>query len=89
MKIIWVEVICLDNIRQKVIDVLDSLKVFDISADSFKEDENLYENGMDSTAFIQMIVELESVFEIEIPYEDIDDLSTISSIVNVIEEIHN
>lgn len=78
------------QIREKVIQVLERLEVladFQIGKDSLDDDLGTY--GMDSLAFIKLVVEIEKIFNIEVPDEWLiyEKWDTINNVVDSLFEI--
>ena len=76
-----------ENIRVQAIKCLENVGIF-INNES-SEDVCLVDHNLDSITFISFIVELENTFHIEIPsqYISYDFLSSLNSIINVIESL--
>ena len=72
----------------KVIDVINA-NIEKISLTSEQLDVNLTELGMDSYAFIRVIVGLEEAFDCEIPDSKliISEMDTVEKIIAVLQEI--
>ena len=72
----------------KVIDVINS-NIEEISLTPEQLDVNLTELGMDSYAFIRIIVALEEAFDCEIPDSKliISEMDTVEKIIAVLQEI--
>ena len=72
----------------KVIDVINS-NIDELNLTSEQFDVNLTELGMDSYAFIRMIVGLEEAFDCEIPDSKliISEMDTVGKILAVLQEI--
>jgi len=52
-----------------------------------KDDSNFVEDlGTDSLTTVELIIELEAEFEIEIPDDDVETLHTVGDVVNYINE---
>ena len=71
-----------------ILNVMNSLDNISISSEQL--DKNLSEFGMDSIAFIQLIVGLEEVFDCEIPDEKllITEMDTVQKIFQVLQELY-
>lgn len=54
-------------------------------------DTNLIEAGMDSITFIRIVVDLESIFDCEIPDSKLllSEMNTVQKIYNVLDEVDN
>lgn len=75
----------MDIIKKKVFDVINSnLEKVTIKQEHIDSDLTIL--GMDSIVFIRIVVELEEVFEIEIPdeYLFIPEMNTVGKIINII-----
>ena len=74
----------------KVIEILNaSIENAELSSD--KETANLTEQGMDSIAFVQIIVAIEEEFECEIPDSKllITEMDTVEKIMNVLQTLYD
>lgn len=72
-------------ISQKVLDILKTnIKGIELTQQQAEEDLSLI--GMDSISLIHVIVEIENMFEIEIPDEKLllSEMNTLSKIVDVV-----
>ena len=58
-----------EEIRAKVVSLLTEEFIQDIGNRSIQDDEYLEGVGMDSYAFVHMLVRIEEVFDIELPNE--------------------
>lgn len=79
-----------NQIKKKVIQFLEKEDIFsDVKIENGIEDADLETYGMDSLAFVQMIVKLEEEFKVEIPYELLvfDKWNTITKIIESMYEI--
>ena len=74
----------------KVIDVINS-NIEEISLTSEQLDVNLTELGMDSYAFIRVIVGLEEAFDCEIPDSKliISEMDTVEKIMTVLQNMYD
>lgn len=75
----------ISEIQEKILKIVnDSIEAAEIMPDQFEVD--LSTIGMDSFAFIRIVVALEEAFNIDIPNEFllITEMNTISKITNVI-----
>lgn len=75
------------EIREIISTVLDGLEaVNDISCDT-----NLQDIGMDSLAFVEIIIEMEELFNIEIPVENLvlSESGSIASLCRIVESAIN
>ena len=72
----------------KIVDVINS-NIEEINLTSEQLDVNLTELGMDSYAFIRIIVALEEAFDCEIPDSKliISEMDTVEKIIAVLQEI--
>ena len=81
------------KIKEEVINIITSIFVDnkEFIKREMKDETNLEGYGIDSFQFINLIVEIEKAFSIEIPDEllSFEKLDTISSIVKCIEELVN
>lgn len=75
----------MDNIRKKILEILNSY-IEDIEITSEQYEDDLLTMGLDSIAFIRMVVALEETFNLEIPDEKllITEMNTISKIEKII-----
>lgn len=71
--------------------VLEKIKVilaeqFDVEEDSIKLETDLQDDlGADSLDVVDLLMSIEDEFEIEIPDEEIENIRTVSDLVNYIE----
>ena len=74
-----------DDVGSKVIEILDAY-MEGVEWDSIGHDAGLAEQGMDSMTFIQVVVDIEAQFDIEIPDEYLlaEKMGTIGRIVDVV-----
>ena len=74
-----------DDVCSKVIEILDAYMEGG-EWDSIGHDAGLAEQGMDSMTFIQVVVDIEAQFDIEIPDEYLlaEKMGTIGRIVDVV-----
>jgi acyl carrier protein len=81
------------KIKEEVINIITSIFVDnkEFIKREMKDETSLEAYGIDSFQFINLIVEIEKAFSIEIPDEllSFEKLDTISSIVKCIEELVN
>ena len=75
---------------QRIIEVLSTV-INDISFDEKKYDEDLSAIGIDSIAFIAIIVALEEEFDCEIPDEKllVSEMNTVNKIYEILKELEN
>ena len=75
----------MDDVCSKVIEILDAY-MEGVEWDSIGHDAGLAEQGMDSMTFIQVVVDIEAQFDIEIPDEYLlaEKMGTIGRIVDVV-----
>ena len=74
-----------DDVRSKVLEILDA-NMEGVEWDGIGRDASLAEQGMDSMTFIQIVVDIEAQFDIEIPDEYLlaEKMGTIGRIVDVV-----
>ena len=74
-----------DDVCSKVIEILDAY-MEGVEWASIGHDASLAEQGMDSMAFIQVVVDIEAQFDIESPDEYLlaEKMGTIGRIVDVV-----
>ncbi len=74
---------------ENVLEVVNSTEKFKITAKQLEE--NLPDLGMDSIAFIQIIVTLEERFECEIPDEKllITEMDTVQKMIDVLQALYD
>lgn len=75
------------SIEETVIELFDRLFMEDVSE---MMDEDLFDAGvLDSLGTVELIVELESTFNIKVPISEFgrDDWNTVTKIVQVVEEL--
>ena len=74
---------------ENVLEVVNSTEKFIITAKQLEE--NLPDLGMDSIAFIQIIVTLEERFECEIPDEKllITEMDTVQKMIDVLQALYD
>ena len=73
----------LDNIEPKVIEIISnqlSLRDHDIQLDSRFVDDL----GADSLDLVELIMEMEEEFDIEIPDDDLEQLQTVQNVVDYV-----
>lgn len=77
---------CINSKDNKENDITSNIEYEVTEIKPTQLDENLVELGVDSITFIRIIVELEELFEIEIPDEKllITEMSTIRKMVEVV-----
>lgn len=77
----------MDEIIQKIIEIV-TRNIGNEQCLTLEPNCNLSELGMSSMAFIQMVVEIEETFDIEIPDEKvmISQLGTLDQIINVVRD---
>lgn len=76
--------------NEKVLDAIKaSIDGIEISPEQY--DEELMQLGVDSISFIQIVVNLEDVFEIEIPDEKLlmEEMGTFNKIITVVTTVLN
>ncbi|MBP2624172.1 D-alanine--poly(phosphoribitol) ligase subunit DltC [Streptococcus oricebi] len=77
------------DIKQEVIEIIDDLFMEDVSG---MMDEDLFDAGvLDSMGTVELIVELESRFDIHVPVSEFgrDDWNTANKIVEGVTELRN
>ncbi|MDN6070059.1 MAG: D-alanine--poly(phosphoribitol) ligase subunit DltC [Lactococcus plantarum] len=77
------------DIKTTVIEIIDNLFMEDISD---MMDEDLFDAGvLDSMGTVELVIELESTFNIKIPVSDMgrDDWNTGNKIVDGVKELQN
>ena len=74
-----------DDVCSKVIEILDAY-MEGVEWASIGNDASLAEQGMDSMAFIQVVVDIEAQFDIEIPDEYLlaERMGSVDKIVEVV-----
>jgi acyl carrier protein len=77
-----------DDVCSKVIEILD-VYLDDVERDGIAHDVNLTEHGMDSMIFIQVVVDIEAQFGVEIPdnYLLTEKMNTIDKISDIVFEL--
>lgn len=72
-------------VLEKIKDILG--KQFDVSADSITPNTDIAEDlGADSLDVVDVLMSLEETFDVEIPDEEIENLTTVGALVAYIEE---
>jgi acyl carrier protein len=74
-----------DAVAEKVISTLASVKR--IPADTIELNTNLQELGIDSLDVFSLLFELENVFKISIPDDDVRSIRTVNDIVEGIKKL--
>lgn len=77
------------TVEEKIIDAFDRLFMEDVSD---IKDEDLFDAGvLDSLGTVELIVELENLFEIKVPISEFDreDWNTVNKIVEGVKELQN
>lgn len=77
------------TVEEKIIDAFDRLFMEDVSD---IKDEDLFDAGvLDSLGTVELIVELENLFEIKIPISEFgrEDWNTVNKIVEGVKELQN
>jgi len=74
------------GIRTKIFKIVGSILNVDLNENNIND--KLQDIGMDSIAYVKLVVELENMFEIEIPDEDfsISEMSTLNQIIYVVKK---
>lgn len=74
---------------EKILEIINGLDKITISDKQIEE--NLFDLGVDSILFIQIVVALEEAFECEIPDSKllISEMGTVSKIYEVLQEIYS
>lgn len=78
----------MDDVCSKVIEILDAY-VDDVEWNGIGHDADLAEQGMDPMMFIQVVVDIEAQFDIEIPDEYLlaEKMNTIDKISDIVLEL--
>ena len=72
-------------VLEKVKDIL--AKQFEVEADTITERTDIAEDlGADSLDVVDVLMSLEDAFDVEIPDEEIEKLTTVGALVSYIEE---
>ena len=72
-------------VLEKVKDIL--AKQFEVEADTITEQTDIAEDlGADSLDVVNVLMSLEDAFDVEIPDEEIEKLTTVGALVSYIEE---
>ncbi len=72
-------------VLEKVKDIL--AKQFEVEADTITEQTDIAEDlGADSLDVVDVLMSLEDAFDVEIPDEEIEKLTTVGALVSYIEE---
>lgn len=77
------------TVEEKIIDAFDRLFMEDVSD---TKDEDLFDAGvLDSLGTVELIVELENLFEIKVPISEFgrEDWNTVNKIVEGVKELQN
>lgn len=77
------------TVEEKIIDAFDRLYMEDVSD---IKDEDLFDAGvLDSLGTVELIVELENLFEIKVPISEFgrEDWNTVNKIVEGVKELQN
>ncbi|AUC25196.1 D-alanine--poly(phosphoribitol) ligase subunit DltC [Streptococcus uberis] len=77
------------TVEEKIIDAFDRLFMEDVSD---IKDEDLFDAGvLDSLGTVELIVELENLFEIKVPISEFgrEDWNTVNKIVEGVKELQN
>lgn len=77
------------TVEEKIIDAFDCLFMEDVSD---IKDEDLFDAGvLDSLGTVELIVELENLFEIKVPISEFgrEDWNTVNKIVEGVKELQN
>jgi acyl carrier protein len=73
----------IDEVKAKVYDIIVSK--MGVSRDQIKDDAKFTDDlGADSLDTVELVMEFENVFQIQIPDEDAEKISTVSSAVEYI-----
>jgi acyl carrier protein len=73
------------DVQAKVISIIAAVKR--IPADSIRTEATLVELGLDSLDKINVLFELESAFDVDIPDEDAQNISTVGEIVSKLQAV--
>lgn len=69
------------NLESKVIQIISTQLA--IESDDISGDSNFVEDlGADSLDIVELVMEIEDEFDLEIPDEDVENLSTVQDVVN-------
>ncbi|GAB6745275.1 D-alanine--poly(phosphoribitol) ligase subunit DltC [Streptococcus uberis] len=77
------------TVEEKIIDAFDRLFMEDVSD---IKDEDLFDAGvLDSLGTVELIVELENLFEIKVPISEFgrEDWNTVNKIIEGVKELQN
>lgn len=70
--------------KNKIIEIV--AEILDLEASEISEDEKIIDDlGADSIAVMEIVMELEEDFDVEVPTEDILELLTVGDIVKYVE----
>ncbi|MCI8371884.1 MAG: acyl carrier protein [Lachnospiraceae bacterium] len=77
-----------NEIKEIIVDIIKEL-IKDISLDLLQADADLVDLGLDSVVFVQLIVELEEKFQVDVPDEVlfISELNTINKMTQLVENL--
>lgn len=76
------------NIKEQVYKSIAS--VLEVAEEDIKDDSHLVEDlGADSLDTVQLVMEIESIFDMEISDDDAEELVSVEKIVNYLEEYHS
>ena len=76
------------NIKEQVYKSISS--VLEVAEEDIKDDSHLVEDlGADSLDTVQLVMEIESIFDMEISDDDAEELVSVEKIVNYLEEYHS
>ena len=76
------------NIKEQVYKSIAS--VLEVAEEDIKDASHLVEDlGADSLDTVQLVMEIESIFDMEISDDDAEELVSVEKIVNYLEEYHS
>lgn len=77
----------MDNTKINELVIKSLANRFDTTEDAIKMESNLKNDfGMDSLDAVEIIMELEDLFEIEILDQDFYDVNTVNELINLVEK---
>lgn len=78
------------NIREKVYElVMPRTKMLEAGSDIKDETDLVYDLGLDSLSLVELLVDLESEFDMEIDEENMDFIYKFGTLVDYITQNHN
>ena len=76
------------NIKEQVYKSIAS--VLEIAEDDIKNNSHLVEDlGADSLDTVQLVIEIENIFDMEIPDDDAEELVSVEKIIDYLEEYYS